>query len=399
MNITTIICEYNPFHNGHKYQIEKLKKGGTTHVIAIMSGNFVQRGSISIINKYAKVRSALSEGGVDVVIELPTVYSCSCAERFAYSGIYLTKALGCVDNISFGCEDNNIETFNEIASILLSDEYNEKIKSQLKNNISFANIRKNVINEILDSDYSEILNKPNNILALEYIKAIKKLELDINIIPINRVGSAHDSNIVTDEHFSSASLLRKMIEGNESDIKSYMPASSYDIIREEISNGCAPASIYNIERAMLAKFRRMSKEEIKKLPEISEGLENRIYESFQKATSIDQIYNFIKSKRYSMSRIRRIAMYAFLDIYENVQKRNVPYIRILGFNSNGKKILRLIKEKSTIPLVNRVSDIEFLDELSKEVFKLESLASDMFNLAIPKPTQCGTEYKRKMIII
>ncbi len=395
MHITAIVCEYNPMHNGHVYHIEQTRKLGSTHIVAIMSSNFVQRGEPAIISKEARTKMALS-CGVDLVLELPSVWSMSTAERFAYSSIYILDKLSVIDSLSFGSEKGNINNLVEIANFLNLDSCLDKIKDVMKSGVSFASSREMVIKEVMGEKYSTLISKPNNILAIEYIKALKKLESNIKPMAIKRQGAEHDSDLEINS-FLSAKQIRKYINDNNYNLERFLPKDVLEIISHEVCNGKAPSSIYNLERTILYKLRSTSKNEIRNIFDVSEGLENRILSAAAKSTSLDELYENIKSKRYSLSRIRRVIMSSLLGINKQLVNLKPQYVRALGFNSKGLEILKLAKGKSKIPIVTKVSDIKSLNKDANLVFRNEMLAGDIYNLTLPRVFPCSYETTRKII--
>ena len=395
MHITAIVCEYNPMHNGHVYHIEQTRKLGSTHIVAIMSSNFVQRGEPAIISKEARTKMALS-CGVDLVLELPSVWSMSTAERFAYSSIYILDKLSVIDSLSFGSEEGNINNLVEIANFLNLDSCLDKIKDVMKSGVSFASSREMVIKEVMGEKYSTLISKPNNILAIEYIKALKKLESNIKPMAIKRQGAEHDSDLEINS-FLSAKQIRKYINDNNYNLERFLPKDVLEIISHEVCNGKAPSSIYNLERTILYKLRSTSKNEIRNIFDVSEGLENRILSAAAKSTSLDELYENIKSKRYSLARIRRVIMSSLLGINKQLVNLKPQYVRALGFNSKGLEILKLAKGKSKIPIVTKVSDIKSLNKVANLVFRNEMLAGDIYNLTLPRVFPCSYETTRKII--
>lgn len=351
MNIG-IICEFNPFHKGHKHLIDSVKNEND-NVICCMSGNFVQRGEFAVYDKFKRARTAI-ENGADLVIELPAVYSTLSAEGFCKAGIEILESTNIVDKIAFGAENENVEELKEIARKLQNDEIQNQIKEEMKKGISYPAARKNIIG-------SDLLDSPNNILGIEYLKATK-----LPAIAVKRIGKGHDSD---DENYS-ASEIRKTLDSNQI------------------------SSMKNCESAILSKLRRMSKEDFSKIEDVSEGLQNRIYDAVRKATTLDEVYELIKSKRYTHSRIRRIILRAYLDIYDI--PKEVPYIRILGFNEKGKKLLSDIKKSSTKPIITKISDC---DKTTLPFFEEECKFTDIYNLGYKKPLPCGTEQRSQIVII
>lgn len=396
MHISAIISEYNPFHNGHAYHIKKTRDLCATHIISIMSGNFVQRADVSIISKYEKTKAALHEG-VDLVIELPVTYATSTAQKFAYNAIKIADTLNCVDTLSFGSECGDINLLKKLSDCIESDQTSLQIKTYLDKGYSFSKSRSLAVRDIYGENFSDILNLPNNILAVEYIHALDILKSNIKPITFKRDLSLHDSDI-TIKNYASASHIRNLIYNNE-DFNLFMPEYSADLINNLINSKKAPANINKLETAILAKLRTMTIKELALLPDISEGLENRLYKSIKISTSLNELYNNAKTKRYSHSRIRRIILCAFLGITKDMLNIPNPYIRVLGFNDNGKDILKILKKNCPLPLVIKSSDITPLDYNSKLFWELECKSFDLYNLSTPRIDVCGLNMSTGCVVI
>ena len=351
--VTGIICELNPFHSGHKYLFETVKQSENDAVVCCMSGNFVQRGAFAVYDKFTRAKTAL-ENGADLVIELPAAYSTLSAEGFCRAGVELLEATGIVDRLAFGAENDNIDALKEIAEKLLDKDTQKRITEEMKSGISFAAAR----SRALDTD---LLDYPNNILAVEYLKATK-----LPCVAVKRIGKGHDTD---DEEYSS-SAIRSKLSG------------------DEIS------SMQNCEIAVLSKLRTMTAQDFLKITDVSEGLENRIVEAVRNAATLEELYDLIKSKRYAHSRIRRIILRAYLGIYN--APKEPPYIRILGFNAKGRELLSEMKKRAEKPIITKLSDC---DESTLEFFEQECKSTDLYNLGYKLPRPCGTEQRSKIIII
>ena len=352
--ITGIICEFNPFHKGHKHLIDTIKKDNNS-IICAMSGNLVQRGVFAVYDKFKRARTAV-ENGADLVIELPCSCSTLSAEGFARAGVNLLQDTGVVDEIAFGSECDDIHKLEEIARLII--EKDSEIKEKLKSGVSYPVARKNAIN-------SDILDTPNNILAVEYLKEAK-----VPCRAIKRIGKGHD----TDDEEYSASAIRKLLS------------------LEEI------CSMKNCETAILSKLRTMKSDDFLKIEDVSEGLENRIVDAINISTTLDELYDNIKTKRYTHSRIRRIILKSYFGITKDYPVIS-PYIRILAFNDNGKELLSKIKKSSKLPIISRYNDINTLDDSARRLFELECKCTDLYNLGYKKPLPCGTEQRSKVQIL
>lgn len=352
--ITGIICEFNPFHAGHKYLIDSVKKENDG-IVCVMSGNFVQRGEFAVYDKFSRAKTAL-ENGADLVIELPCTYSLRSAEGFARAGVEILEATNTVERIAFGAECDNMDELKRLSYEIAEKE--QEIKAEMKKGITYPAARKAVIG-------SSLLDTPNNILAVEYIKSTK-----LPCTAVKRIGKGHDSD---DEKYSASEIRKKL---------------SYNEI----------CSLKNCETAVLAKLRCMTANDFLEIEDVTEGLENRIADMVRISTSLDELYDNIKTKRYTHSRIRRIILKAYLGITKEYTEK-VPYIRILGFNGKGQEILAKMKKNANLPIISRYSDTDTLDEHGKDLFELECRCTDLYNLGYKKPLPCGTEQRSKVIIL
>lgn len=396
MNVSVIISEYNPFHRGHEYLIKRAKDSGATHIIAIMSGNFVQRGDLAITSKYDRTKMALLSG-VDLVIELPVIWALSSAEYFSDASIKIANSLGCINTLSFGSECGDIDSLKNLAEILNYNNVKAKIQEKMSSGINYPKARETTIEHLYGDKLSNILKSPNNILALEYLKSLNKLNSKIKPFTIARKGNNHDETIL-DSNFPSASYIRNLIYNNK-DYSNLLPKASSKILKENINNFKAPANIYSIQAAILSKLRTMNKNDLYNICDVSEGLENRIYKSIKVSKSLNELYASIKTKRYTLSKIRRIILCSYLGITKKDLKRDIPYIRILGFNSSKTELLKNIKKNSSLPIITKKSDVDNLNSNSKHIFNLEVVSTDLYNLSTPQIQKCGLDISQKMIIV
>lgn len=350
---TGIICEFNPFHAGHKYLIDKVKSRGDNKVVCIMSGNFVQRGDFAVYDKFARAKEAII-GGADLVIELPPEQALLSAEGFARSAVRLAESLGVLDELAFGAENDDIEELKATSMLLEKAETQENIKEAMKIGLSYPAARQKVLK-------SSVLETPNNILACEYIK-----ETSLDCFAVKRIGKGHDSD---DEEYSATQIRKRLSDENT-------------------------ANINNCETAFLYRLRTMSKDDFSKIADVNEGLENRLYEAAGMATSFEDFIFRAKSKRYTLSRIRRIAVRAYLGI--EGKSFDVPVIRVLGFNENGKKLLSEIKKNSTKSIITKLSDC---DESNIEYFLEQCKYTDLYNLALKKPLPRAAEQRSQIVVI
>ncbi|MDO4534710.1 MAG: nucleotidyltransferase [Clostridium perfringens] len=362
MKITGIITEYNPFHLGHEFHINNSKKKTNADaIICVMSGNFVQRGIPSITDKWSRAKMALL-GGVDLVIELPTIYSISSAEFFAFGAISILDSLNVVNDICFGSECGDIETLKEISKILLTEplEFKEFLKEELSLGLSFPKARSLALERYMKnfkefnfSNIQDILNSSNNILAIEYCKALLKLNSNINPVTITRVGSNYNDENVNKTSFSSASSIRKIIkEDSLEGCIDIIPKYTYEILSKN--------KIADINKMFFyVKYKLLSDSTLlTNIPDANEGLGNKILKNISIANSFDELILLCKSKRYSYTRISRVICQCFLSLTKedvSLNRSRPEYMRILGLNETGAKIIKEIKNNSSINIVNKIS--------------------------------------------
>lgn len=381
--ILGIIAEYNPFHNGHVYHIrESIKQTEADYVVCVISGNFVQRGNTSIIDKWTKTKMAIAQG-VDLVIELPTIYATSSAENFAEGAIKILDSLGIVDTLSFGMETEELSSLNNIANVLSQEpkEYITMLNHELKKGVSYPKARENALMMYLNDikRYANILNGSNNILAIEYLKALKKLKSPLKPLGIKRKSVLYNDEIIVDD-FASATAIRKMIATREfTNITKVIPMSSYMLLGQELKKGHYVIDLSKFQKEIIYILRKMSIEEIAQLPDVSEGLENAIKNAANSCNNIVELVNIVKSKRYTQTRIQRVLIYALLNINKKMMetsRKTIPYTRILGYSEKGKKLISEIKAKN--PKINLVTSVKDFMENNKNKVLKEMLATDIY---------------------
>lgn len=404
-----IIGEYNPFHNGHLYHIAKSKEEtGAQYVVCVISGNFVQRGDTSIINKWAKAKMAL-EGGADLVIELPTIYSISSAENFAEGAIKILNSLKIVDTISFGMEANDVSILNNIANVLYAEpkEYTTMLAHELQKGNSFPKARENALLMYLNDikKYANVLSGSNNILGIEYLKALKRTKSNITPVGIKREKVLYKDQYMVDE-FASATAIRRMLMTRQfDDVRKSIPKTSYKILGEELKQGHYVLDLFKFEKEILYQLRKMTVEEIKKLPDVSEGLENSIKNAADSCNSLNELINIVKSKRFTQTRIMRILLYTLLEIDKKqmeTSRKIIPYTRVLGMNEKGKQLIsEITKANQKINIVTSVK--KYMDDNNnknlKEMLQKDIFATNVYTLGYEKDSWANLDYTNKIIIL
>ena len=400
MKVLGLIVEYNPFHNGHLYHLNKSKEiTNSTHTVAIMSGHFLQRGEPSLFDKYTRAQMAV-DNGVDLVIELPTLFSSQSAEIFSYGAISTLNSTNAIDCICFGSEVGDIDVLYKISELLVNEptEFKIYLKNYLNEGMLFPKARSralfsyinkyNLIN-ISEDEIFNILNSPNNILGIEYIKSILKLNSNIKPYTINRIKSQYNSKEINSD-ICSATAIRESLKNdyNINNIENVVPFNTYTYINEKVTNGFNPVfdeDFYNILSGIILRDENI----LNTYFEVNEGIENKIIDSLFKSTSLYELQMNIKSKRYTLTKIKRTLNNIMLGIKKdemlNVKSINkVPYVRILAFNNKGREILKKIKNNSDIHIINKLSKVSYNDELMKLILSYDIKATNLYNLVYYK---------------
>lgn len=408
-----IIAEYNPFHNGHMYHLQKAKEqSGAKYCICVMSGNFVQRGNTSIVNKWKKAEMALLNG-VDLVIELPTIYSVASAEGFSLGTIKLLNNLKIVDAISFGTETSDFAALNNISSIVNEEpmKYKSILNSELKKGLSFPKARENALMLYLNDNkrYDNILNTPNNILAIEYLKALKKIKSIIQPIPIKREKVYYNDNVIVDE-FASATAIRKLLKNEEfSEIRKVVPKSTYQILEKETELGNVVLDLSRYEKEIIYNLRRMTVSEIAELPDVNEGLEHSLKNAANYSNDITNLINIVKTKRYTVTRIQRILICVLLGITKRdvgMAKKTEPYIRVLGFNEKGKELIsRINKQNPKATVITSVKKFQDKNnnnknsKIYKRLLDIDIFSTNVYTMACKSESLANLDYTKNMVIL
>ena len=407
--ILGIIAEYNPFHNGHLYHLMKSKQiASADFCVVILGGNFTQRGEPSLIDKWSKAKSAILNGA-DLVLELPVLYATSSAENFANGAIKLLNSLKIVDTLSFGAETADIDILNDFAEVLYKEprEFKTLLSAELKKGISYPKARENALMMYLNNirKYLNVLSSPNNILGIEYLKALRKNKSIIQPLAISRTTSVHN-DIRFSGNIASATAIRNLLQEDEIyKIENLMPSSSYSILKENISQGHFLNSLATYEKEIIYSIRMMSAKEISEFQDVSEGLENLIKKAADSCNNIADLIKIVSSKRYTTTRIQRILLYILLDITKKdiqFSKKVTPYARILGFNANGKQLISQIVEAN--PRIEFISSVkkfvkECPDKNLQRMLEKDILATNIYTLGYAGESLSNLDYTKKIISI
>ena len=365
MPLCAITAEYNPFHTGHKYQLDLLKKE-YDGIIVIMSGNFTQRGDVAVINKWERAKSAIL-CGADLVLELPTVYAMNTAERFAYGAISIMNSLGCIDAVSFGSECGDIGMLTKAAEITANEtpEIKEKIKRLLSSGEAYAAARTKAYSGIIDSG---ILSKPNNILAVEYIRHLIKSNSKILPVTHKREGAGYNSDSL-EAVYASASAVRNA--GCDYDkIKNFIPPEIFELYKN-----ANKYSLSCLDTAAVYHIRKNGPESMKNILECTEGIENRICNASRTASTIAEIEDMSSSKRTTRAKIRRIILSSMLGITKEMCFAKPEYARVLGADKTGTEILAMMKKTSDIEIITKIGSYK------NKMLDIDILAGDIHALA------------------
>lgn len=373
VNIVGIIAEYNPFHPGHAFHIRETRRMlGDCAVAAVMSGNFVQRGDCAVFDKWARTRAAL-EGGVDLVLELPTVWAVSSAERFAQGAVGILASTGVVTHLSFGSELGHVHPLQRVAQCLDCSLYQAGLRRFLDEGMPFAACRQGVIRGLLGARAAELLSCPNNNLGIEYLRALNALGSEIRPVTVPRTGAAHDGG--NHPEYPSASFLREKILSGEA------PADN-------------PASLAWGERGALARLRAMEPEDFAVLPDSGEGLDRRLYAAVRQGRTLEEICGLAKTKRYAHARIRRMALWGVLGLRAAHRPASPPYLRVLGANGRGREVLREMKERASLPVITKPAHGK-----GQPLLELEARCTDFYQLCRREPGPCGEEWTRSPVMV
>lgn len=397
MKITGVVAEYNPFHLGHEYQLKMAKKlSGCDCLAVVMSGNYVQRGEPAIIDKFRRAETAIY-GGADIVIELPMPFSCQNAEIFAMAAINELKKLN-IDSISFGCENDNIELLKKIAAAQLSPKFNIYIKDEMKKGASYPNAMSNALKLVLGNE-AEAVYSPNNVLAVEYIKSAMKLNLNLEYYPVKRLGMSHNDTEILGPFHSASAIRKQIIEGSYGNLK--LTEKSIQMIEEFFKEHKKYNTLNNYLEFLYYKI--ISMEELDKIYEVKEGLDNKIMSQVYKHSNIDDFIMSLKSKRYTYSKLRRSLLNILLDIkavdINNIMLTSSDYVKVLSFNNVGRKAIKYAKTNGTV-VINKYSDYKKfnLNPKAIKVFNITNKSSNIYYLPLEN-RKINSEYTENAVYV
>lgn len=396
-----IIIEYNPMHSGHLYLLEQVRArlGTDTAVICAMSGNFVQRGDFALLRKHARARAAV-ESGVDLVLEIPLPWAAAPAERFADGGVQVLQATGLVDHLAFGSECGDAAALRQVAGTLLSREFSPALRRELAAGDSFAAARQRAVSSLLGTEAGALLASPNNILGVEYCKALLRSKSAMQVLTVPRKGTAHDGVLQPGEH-PSASALRALLTGEgRAQALDLLPSAMRQAYLEEAAAGRAPVLAAACERAILARLRTMRLSEFEALDPGREGLCNRIYQAVRTASTLEELLRAAKTRRYPYARLRRMVLWAYLGLTPAALPERVPYLRVLAANARGRELLGQMRHTASLPLLTKPADVRNLPADARQLLELEARSTDLYTLAYPDLVAAtgGAEWREGPVI-
>jgi len=393
-----IVCEYNPFHNGHLYQLNETRRllGADTVTVCVMSGDFVQRGEAAVFDKFARAEAAC-RCGADLVVELPLPWCLSSAEGFAFGSVSLLSALGC-DTLSFGSESADTLALRSLAAFLSGKEAQDRIHALMDadETLSFARARQLAAAEAL-GDSAALLSNPNDILAVEYLKAIARTGAELETLAIRREGAVHDS--ITEGEYPSAMRLRELLRGG-GDISVHIPAPAMTVFTREIQAGRTPRRDL-LETALLSRLYRLAPKDFDDLPDAGGGAGRRLYRALWMCGSMDEIVREGSGKRYTAARMRRMLYGAALGLCAEDTKTAPSYIRVLAASEKGRAQLASLRGKTPLPVLNKSGEIKRAGLQAQKVFRLGAEAHELYRLVCPSAGRCepGEDWRKGTVIV
>ncbi len=394
MKVLGVITEYNPFHNGHLHHLVESKKiTGADYTVCVMSGNFIQRGEPALLNKWARTEMAI-KNGIDLVIELPVSYVLQSAESFAHGAIKILDSLNIIDHICFGSEIGEIEPLQHIAQTLVNEpkEISNQLKQLLNKGYSFPKARELAVTtyfkkQKFDFNVQDIMSSPNNILGIEYLKALYRLNSPIKPATIKRHKTGYHS-LETQDDIASATAIRTMLQDNLDleNIKKYIPQCSYNVLMNEITAGRIPIFTESFDSAIITLLRKLSASALETYPDVGEGLEHRIIKAAHTCGTVENMIDSIKTKRYTRTRLQRIIYNVLLGITKDMLNTfqhygGSQYIRVLGLNEKGMELIKIAKKRASLPIfVKTASYKKSCNPLLRQMIELDFLASDLYTL-------------------
>ncbi|HHX60164.1 MAG TPA: nucleotidyltransferase [Epulopiscium sp.] len=416
MNVVGIIAEYNPFHNGHLHHLEQSRLlTESNYTVVVMSPNFVQRGAPAITNKWLRTKMALVSGA-DLVIELPTPYATASAEFFSHASVSLLHHTGIVNAINFGSESNNIDLLTQISKILVEepDQFKALLKENLNDGVSFPRARAKALFDychftpnlsLFTAEIKEIIQTPNNILGIEYLKALNKLGSTMTPTTIQRKGSGYHQAQLSGQLSSATAIRSEVHKGNWDNAATSMPPSSYDLLYDALGLLDRPVQYKDLSPFLCYRLLFSTPHELRGIMDITEGIENRILKAFGQTQDIEEMVTLIKSKRFTQTTIQRMLLNIILhitkqDFYTFQEQGGPQYIRVLGFRKSSEHLLTELKAHATLPIVmNPAKDYETLPPLAKRMLNMEIRSTNVYATLQNATHHLNMDYTHPLVII
>lgn len=417
MNVVGVVVEYNPFHNGHLYHLQhSLAACRAEFAVAAMSGNFLQRGEPAIVDKWARAAMAVA-GGVDVVFELPAAFATHSAEYFAAGAVGLLNATGIVSHLSFGSESGNLAAMLTLSRLLFDEPVplRDRLREEMTTGISYPAARAKAILRYLrevaplpavtPEQAFGILARPNNTLAIEYLKALHATGSPIRPVTIPRIQAAYHDPLLPAGDIASATAIRRALQQtNRPDARPaglaatarFVPAATLDILTDAINRGRGPVFWEAFAPIVLAALRRTDAATLVAIADVGEGMENRLLATARQASTVQELLATAKTKRYAWTRLQRILVHTLLNYTAEAaaayRAAGPQYLRVLAFSSRGRELLRTMRQTASVPIIHRpakhLNDVPARsgDAIRSQMLRLDILASDLYNLGLPDPS-------------
>ncbi len=387
MNAVGVVCEFDPLHRGHERLLRSARETTGLPVVCAMSGNFTQRGGAACVGKFARAEMTVC-CGADLVVELPTPWAMATAEKFADGGVSLLAQCG-VKTLCFGSECGDTDALWAAAETLLREDIHRAIRAEMDGGLPYAAARQTVLER--EAGCGALLAQPNNTLAVEYLKAIRRRGLSLDAATVRREDGGHHGS-------ASASHIRALLAaGQEAKAFALMPSAAADILHREIEMGLAPTDPARLEGAMLSRLRLMNEEDFAPYDGGNEGLYRRIYQAVQTGSSLTDILTRATTKRYPTARVRRMLWAAFLSL--EPPPEDIPYVRVLAATASGRKLLRQMQD-SGVPVLTKAADVGRLGPAAEALFTREARRTDVYALAYPGSLlPCGRDWRQTPVMV
>lgn len=398
MRTAGIVAEYDPFHSGHAHQIALTRAllGEDCAVVCVMSGSWTQGARPALADKWLRAEMAL-RGGVDLVLELPLPFALSSAEQFAHGAVSLLHAAGTVDVLSFGSELGRLEPLEALAGLLDTGEFHRAVRQQLSSGASFAACRQRAAASLLGEETAALLASPNNLLGVEYLRSLRRLDSSIRPLTVRREGAGYHETPDAPPPFRSATDLRRRIaEEDWAGTEGYLLPENAALLR------AAPRpSAQRLERPLLACLRRMTEEDWAALPDsgAAEGLPRRLVRAAQSACSVQEFYGLAATRRYPLSRLRRLVLWAFLGMTAAQRPASPAYLRVLGSTQRGRTLLKEMKQTASLPILTKPAHVNRLSGEALRQFRLECRATDLYALCFDPIPPAGADWRTSPVSI